>query len=63
MESQFGMSEAIGGCNCSNGGDKKPSKYSLFVKKHFKSLKKEYPNKSPQEIMKLLGKKWQQSKK
>jgi hypothetical protein len=63
MESQFGMSEAIGGCNYSKGGAVHVSKYNMFVKKHFKICKKENPKKTAPEIMKIVAKKWQASKK
>ena len=40
MESQFGMSEAIGGCNCSSGGA-----MMRMPKKNTKAVKKAAPKK------------------
>ncbi len=48
-----------------NGGGKKRklSSYQLFVKREFKKCQKDYPSKKAPEIMKIIAKKWKDSKK
>lgn len=59
------MLSEYGGCSsCSKGGAKrKLTPYNKFVKKEYKALKAQNPSMSAPEIMKLIGKKWSQSKK
>ena len=66
------MNFAIGSVNNSvaqgdvaNGGGKKHklSSYQLFVKREFKKCQKDYPSKKAPEIMKIIAKKWKDSKK
>jgi hypothetical protein len=45
------------------GSGKKLSSYQKFVKKEFKVCKKKYPSKTAPEIMKMIAKKWRESKK
>jgi hypothetical protein len=61
--------ETAGGCGCQSGGAcgaggaRKLTPYNKFVKKQFAVLKKQYPSKTAPEIMKLIGKKWRETKK
>jgi hypothetical protein len=54
-----------GGCStCGKGGAKrKLTPYNKFVKKEYKVLKAQYPAMTAPEIMKLIGKKWSETKK
>ena len=37
--------------------------YQKFVKREFKKCQEDYPSKKAPEIMKMIGKKWRESKK
>ncbi len=45
------------------GAKRKLSSYQLFVKREFKKCQKDYPSKKAPEIMKIIAKKWKDSKK
>jgi transposase-like protein len=49
------------------GGDVKKEKrkltpYNIYVKKHFALLKKEFPDNTAPQIMKMIGAEWQKNK-
>lgn len=72
--SQFGrgyntdMNFEYGGCSecghgdaAQSGGKRKLSEYNIFMRKELKALKKQHPDKTAPQLMKIAAQKWRES--